>query len=299
MVQRGGNLSNNGLDTDFGATVRVLVEIGEYDLSFSNKIGGFNLAQLYCGPTALFRWLQQQSITPFFDFDHDFERSMEAIMQPNRRPHRGQLIKEVLPNSHLGPRVFNYQNLSGETFLFYLTISWIETIGKCQKETFETLIKAAVTGGADLHALRESRDYGTGYMIRGNIFLWLVNFTFMGSGTTYHRITRCVRSWLHILLGCGVSLLTFWEEEFRLYNSGTVSWTFEYEVRTSYYKPDYRDYDMQILNISYGERAEDFDVIFEDAYVSGNFLPYFWEFTERGEQGEHQALKMPGSWEDY
>jgi hypothetical protein len=50
---------------------------------------------------------------------------------------------------------------------------------------------------------------------------------------------------------------------------------------------------MQVIALSFGNDPRDFQIVWEDLYVSGGILMDFWHEVEGG---CNDTLSMPGSW---
>lgn len=284
------------LGPSFEATIRVLVEKGQYDLSTSNFIGFASPDgnDKYMGPTSLFRWLQSQLLTPLTDLDHDFERSMEVILLycDQAWDNCAEIVQEMLPNGRPDQRMSSYQGSNRRTILSILTATWTYRGFWNQREEFERfegLIRDCIVAGANLHVVFEEEGIITSLVLQ--LIRHALEYSKYRPSVSDLRVLKYfLKPWLRLLSECQISLVSFWEEEIELYYSGQVSWL----LRSMYSG----EFDFQILRIDYGDIPEDFDVVFEDSYITNDLLVPFWGSVEGNIwEDSRRVSEMPGSWD--
>ena len=286
-------------EDEYNETVRCLMETGKCDPSDKDALSR-DVYTLFNGPSGTFSWLRKQGQTPLLDFCHSTDESMRILMGRARRiwPDTIRILRDMLPEGSLDCQIARYKNEMGETLLFVLARCWAvlnatQQTNKCNAlGEWEAMIGELIRLGADLHALYKTA-YGEHRTPLQAIMLILATRRSSCSASNSHprRFRLIIRQWLELLSNARVDLEAYGLCEADLLASGKVSWTFPH----SYEKCNFACGDMQIIDLSFGKNPRDFQIVWEDLYVSGGILMDFWHEVE---VGHNDTPSMPGSWLD-
>jgi len=120
----------------------------------------------------------------------------------------------------------------------------------------------------------------------------------------YKVVAPVIRGWLKALAAVGVDLIAYGTEERAMHDRGGVSWTFEldyikagHDIGTEYTEeaPLVSGLRYEILNIHAALLPEDWQVEWEDLYVSSALAADFWNGVENDDEC---LFQMPGTWVD-